>query len=153
MALDPAHLTATTSAIAAVIFSKALEKSGEQMGEAVYQKVGQLIQSVRDQFQKQGSIETLTEAEENPSEQNITQFTKELGTLMSEDETFAESIERSLSVVSEDIELKKILSQADLDHDYWSSQPLSVEQFKEPSETENPELKKPLKVSQPPSET
>ena len=64
-----------------------------------------------------------------------------------------ESIERSLSVVSEDIELKKILSQADLDHDYWSSQPLSVEQFKEPAETENPGLKKPLKVSQPPSET
>ena len=152
MALNPAHITATTSAIAAVIFSKALEKGGEQMGEAVYQKVGQLIQSVREQFQKQGSIETLTEAEENPSEQNISQFTKKLETLMSEDETFAESIERSLSVVSEDIVFKKILSQADLNHDEWSSQPLSVEQFKEPSKAENPAVKQPLKVSQPPSE-
>ncbi|AFY40365.1 hypothetical protein Lepto7376_4254 [[Leptolyngbya] sp. PCC 7376] len=71
---------------------------------------------------------------------------------MSKDETFAESIERSLVVVSEDVAFKKILSQADLEHEYWSSQPLSVEQFKEPSQTENPAAKKPLKVSQPSSE-
>ena len=147
MALNAAHLAATTSAIATVIFSKALEKSGEHVGDAVYQRAKQLVQSVRDKFEQQGSMGTLTEAQEHPSEQNISQFTKELADLMSEDESFAATIEESLLSFSEEADLQAIFTDTILSEEQdWLSQPLSVQQFKETSEQDNSELKAPLKV-------
>ena len=35
-------ITLTATAIASLIFSKALEKGGEQLGEAVFNKIGQI---------------------------------------------------------------------------------------------------------------
>ena len=116
------------------------------MGDAVYQRTKRLIQAVRDKFEQQGSIETLTEAEDDPTAQNIGQFTQELADLMSEDETFAAEVEQSLLSVSEDVELQKILGETDFSKVDWSSQPLSVKQFKENIATENTESRTPLKV-------
>ncbi len=39
--IDPATITATATAIAAVIFNKAIEQSGREVGKAVTDKIGQ----------------------------------------------------------------------------------------------------------------
>ena len=145
MALDPAHLAATTSAIATVIFSKALEKSGEHMGDAVYQRVRGLVQTVREQFQQDGSLETFTHTQDDPSEQNLSEFTNRLANLISENEAFAAEIEDSWLAVSENDDFKKLLSETDLENIDWSSHPLSVKQFAEDAEPEEP-VSQPLKV-------
>ncbi|NJR47276.1 MAG: hypothetical protein HC775_16855 [Hyellaceae cyanobacterium CSU_1_1] len=44
--LDPATITATATAIAAVIFNKAIEKGGENLGEAAYNKIGQIVSAI-----------------------------------------------------------------------------------------------------------
>lgn len=41
--IDPSSITATATAIAAVLFNKAIKKGGEDLGEAVFRKVGQII--------------------------------------------------------------------------------------------------------------
>lgn len=146
MALDSAHIAATTSAIATVIFSKALEKSGEHVGDAVYQRISGLVHMVRHQFQQEGAIETFTETEEDPSEQNLHEFTTRLADLMVEDEAFAAEIENSWLAVSENNEFKKLLSATDLENVDWSAHPLSVKQFAEDLEPEE-SIAQPLKVS------
>lgn len=145
MALDSAHIAATTSAIATVIFSKALEKSGEHMGDAVYQRISGLVQMVREQFQQDGSIETFTETAEDPSEQNLNKFTHCLADLMVEDEAFAAEIETSWLAVSKNDEFQKLLSETDLEKIDWSAHPLSVQQFTEDAVPEEP-VSQPLKV-------
>lgn len=147
MALDSTHIAATTSAIAAVIFSKALEKSGEHVGDAVYQRISGLIQMVREQFQQEGDLETFTETEEDPSEQNLSEFTNRLADFMVEDETFAEEIANSWLAVSKDNEFQKLLSVTDLEKVDWSDHPLSVQQFAEAEDIiiEEP-IAQPLKI-------
>lgn len=48
--IDPVTITTTATAIAAVIFSKATEKSGEKLGQAVFNKIGQIISAVQGKF-------------------------------------------------------------------------------------------------------
>lgn len=147
MALDPTHIAATTSAIATVIFSKALEKGGEHIGDVVYQRMGEFITSVKVKFQQRGQIDILTEVQDNPSEQNISQFTQELMDLMLEDGEFAADVENSLRVFSEDSEMQKIIGKESLNLDFPIPQPLTVAHFKEDEIlTEQQGKKKSLKV-------
>ncbi len=63
--MEPLSLTA--SAIATLILSKALEKDGERLGEAISDKIGQLLNLIREKFQKEGVEGKLTKAQEDPS--------------------------------------------------------------------------------------
>ncbi len=46
--------TLTAGAIVTLIFSQALEKGGEKLGEVVADKIGQLVKVIRENFQKEG---------------------------------------------------------------------------------------------------
>ncbi|MGB2926354.1 MAG: hypothetical protein WBB82_13715 [Limnothrix sp.] len=131
MALDPTHIAATTSAIATVLFSKAIEKGGEHIGDAMYQKAGNMFSAVKEKFLQQGSIETLTEVQEDPSAENISQFTQELRNLMLEDDQFAADIENSLAIFSQDSEVQDLIAQVDSQADISDHQPLNVSQFED----------------------
>ena len=70
--MEPVTLTAGT--IASLIFSKALEKGGEQLGEAVSDKIGQLLKVIREKFKSKGMEGILTQAQDNPIETNKSVF-------------------------------------------------------------------------------
>jgi hypothetical protein len=146
MTLDPTHIAATTSAIATIILSKAIEKSGEHIGDAVYQRIGNLINTVKEKFQQQGELTILTEAQENPSEQTLNQFTQELLELMIEDNEFAATMDKSIATFSENSEIQAILKRERKKYDLLLHQPLSVSQFRENLGVETRPTRQALKV-------
>lgn len=89
--MEPITLTAT--AIATVIFSKALEKGGEQLGEAVSNKIGQLLNLIREKFQQEGVEGKLIKAQEDSNEKNKIRFERELVEQMEDDEAFAKQLQ------------------------------------------------------------
>ncbi len=50
--IDVASITATASVVSAVILNKAIEKGGENFGDTVSNKIGQIINFIRDKFKK-----------------------------------------------------------------------------------------------------
>ncbi|MGL6345066.1 MAG: hypothetical protein ACRC80_38675 [Waterburya sp.] len=100
--IDPATITATATAIAAVIFNKAIEKSGENLGEAVSNKIGQLLNFVREKFQQESVEGKLLKAQEDPSEKNQDRFKQELADLMEDDEDFANKLKILIDEIKSD---------------------------------------------------
>ncbi|MGL5079804.1 MAG: hypothetical protein ACRDBG_28740, partial [Waterburya sp.] len=60
----------------------AIEKSGENLGEAVSNKIGQLLNLIREKFQQERVEGKLLKAQEDPSEKNKDRFKQELAELM-----------------------------------------------------------------------
>ncbi|MGK7948088.1 MAG: hypothetical protein AB4368_04610 [Xenococcaceae cyanobacterium] len=104
--MEPLSLTA--SAIATLIFSKALEKGGEQLGEAVSEKIGQLLNLIREKFQKEGVEGKLTKAQEEPNEKNKSRFERELAEQMEDDETFAQKLKTLMDELKSDEQVNQI---------------------------------------------
>ncbi|BAU63955.1 Fis family transcriptional regulator [Stanieria sp. NIES-3757] len=100
--IDPTTITITTTAIATVIFNKAIEKGGENLGGAVYDKIGQLLNFIRDKFQQEGREGKLLEAQEDPSEKNQDRFKQELAELMEDDEKFAKKLKILIDEIKSD---------------------------------------------------
>ena len=98
--MEPLSLTANV--IATTIFSKALEKGGEQLGEAIFDKIGQLLNLIRDKFQKEGVEGKLTKAQEEPSEKNKSRFEQELTYQMEDDEAFAQKLKALMDELESD---------------------------------------------------
>ena len=96
--MEPITLTAT--AIATLISSKALEKGGEQLGEAVSNKIGQLLNLIREKFQKERVEGKLTKAQEEPNEKNKSRFEQELTYQMEDDEAFAQELNKLVEYLS-----------------------------------------------------
>lgn len=101
-------ITTTATAITAIIFSKALEKGGEKLGEAVSQKIGQLLNSIRDKFHQEGVEGKLTKAEKEPSDKNKLRFEQELAMLMEDDEAFANKLKELMDELKSDEEVNQI---------------------------------------------
>ena len=95
-------ITFTATAIATIIFSKALETSGENLGEAVSHKIGQLLNFIRDKFQQEGVEGKLLKAQEDPSEKNQDRFKRELVDLMEDDENFADQLQTLIEEIKSD---------------------------------------------------
>ena len=106
--MEPVTVTATVSAIATLIFSKALEKGGEKLGEAISDKIGQLLNLIRDKFQKEGVEGKLTKAQEDPSEKNKSRFERELAEQMEDDEAFAEKLKALMNELKSDEQVNQI---------------------------------------------
>ncbi len=85
-------ITLTAKAIATLIFSKALETSGEKLGTVVSDKIGQLLNLIREKFQQERVEGKLTKAQEESSEKNKSRFEQELAAQMEDDEEFAEKL-------------------------------------------------------------
>ncbi len=98
--MEPITLTAT--AIATIIFSKALETSGENLGEAVSYKITQLFNFIRDKFQQEGVEGKLLKAQENPSEKNQDRFKRELVDVMEDDPDFANQLQTLIEEIKSD---------------------------------------------------
>jgi hypothetical protein len=104
--MEPVSLTA--GAIASLIFSKALEKGGEQLGEAVSKKIGQLLNFIRDKFQQEGVEGKLLKAQEEPSDKNKSKFERELAEQMEEDEAFAKKLKALMNELKSDDQVNQI---------------------------------------------
>lgn len=104
--MEPLSLTA--GAIATLIFSKALEKGGEKLGEAVSDKIGQLLNLIRDKFQKEGVEGKLTKAQEDPSDKNKSRFEQELIYQMEDDEAFAKELKELMDELKSDDKVRQI---------------------------------------------
>lgn len=90
--IDPATITATATAIAVVIFNKAIEKGGENLGEAVSNKIGQIVTAVRNKFKGVGMEGALPQAGTNPTEESKNLFQQVLTMQMNSDPKFAEKL-------------------------------------------------------------
>ena len=98
--MEPLSLTA--GAIATLIFSKALEKGSEKSVEAIFDKIGQLLNLIREKFQKEGVEGKLTKAQEKPSEKNKSRFERELVEQMEDDEVFAKKLKALMNELKSD---------------------------------------------------
>jgi len=98
----------TTAAIASTLIFKALEKSGEKLGEAVASKIGQLINVIREKFRAKGVEGILTQAEESPSDANKKMFQTILEMQVSQDEVFANLLKALIDELKSDSEVNQI---------------------------------------------
>ncbi|MDJ0577518.1 MAG: hypothetical protein QNJ65_20455 [Xenococcaceae cyanobacterium MO_234.B1] len=105
--MEPLSLTA--GAIATLIFSKALEKGSEKSVEAIFDKIGQLLNLIREKFQKEGVEGKLTKAQEKPSEKNKSRFEQELTYQMEDDEAFAKKLKTLMDELKSDKQVKDII--------------------------------------------
>jgi hypothetical protein len=122
--IDPATITATATAIAAVIFNKAIEKGGENLGEAVSKKIGQIVSVVRNKFKSIGMEGVLTQAQDNPTEPNQKFFQQALEMQMTSDSDFVkklvelkeqlEKLEGSRQIMASGLELEGDLKAQDM---------------------------------------
>lgn len=102
-------VTLTAGAIATLIFSKAVEKGGEKLGEGVAEKIGQLVKVIRQKFQKEGVYGKLIKAEEEPSDKNKSRFKGELVEQMEDDEEFAARITQLMEELKSEPKVNQIL--------------------------------------------
>ena len=106
--MEPITLTAT--AIATLIFSKALEKGGEKLVTAISGKIGQLLNLIRKKFQQEGVEGKLTKAQEEPNEKNKSRFERELAEQMEDDEAFAKQLKELVEQIkAEDEKVRQII--------------------------------------------
>lgn len=100
--IDPITITTTETAIAAVIFNKAIEKGGENLGEAVSNKIGQIISAVRNKFKGVGMERVLTQAQNNPTKPNQKFFQQALEMQMTSDSEFANKLKIMIDEIKSD---------------------------------------------------
>jgi hypothetical protein len=106
--LDPATITVTATAIATLIAKKALEKGGEKLGEAAFQKIGELLTAIRDKFATEGVEGKLTKVEEDPSDKNQSRLEQELVQQMEDDEAFAAKLQELMAELKSNAQVNQI---------------------------------------------
>jgi hypothetical protein len=89
-AMEPT--TAIASVIATYILPEAFKEGGKALGKGVSQAVSQLITVIREKFQAAGREGTLADFEEEPTEENQSEFETVLKKLMSKDDAFAKNL-------------------------------------------------------------
>jgi hypothetical protein len=100
--MEPITITTVATAIATVIFNKAIEKGGENLGQEVSNKIGQLLHLIRDKFQQEGVEGKLLKAQDDPSEKNQDKFKRELAELMEDDQDFANKLKMLINEIQSD---------------------------------------------------
>lgn len=98
----------TTAAIASTLIFKALEKSGEKLGEAIANKIVRLVDVVREKFRTKGVEGILTQAEESPTEANKKMFQTILEMQVSQDEAFANLLKALVDELKSDSEVNQV---------------------------------------------
>jgi uncharacterized membrane protein YhiD involved in acid resistance len=95
-------------AITNLIFPKALEKIGENLGDAVSSKISQLAKLIQEKFAKESVEGKFTKAQEDPSEKNQERFKQELTMLMEDDDEFANKLKVLVSELKADPQVEQI---------------------------------------------
>ena len=106
--VEPVSLTVTATAIATLIFSKAFEEGGKKLGEAVFKKIGQLVNLVTGKFKAEGVEGMLTRAKADPNQKNRTKFESELLDQMENDREFADKLKALIEELKSDEQVKQI---------------------------------------------
>jgi hypothetical protein len=94
--------------IATLIFTEAVKKQGEALGQTVSNKITQMVTAIREKFKAVGREGVMTDAEEDPTEENQSEFKRVLEKQMTKDEAFAKKLEEfvkqleSAGVISSD---------------------------------------------------
>jgi len=98
---EPVSVVAGT--VITVILPKVLEKVGENIGQAVWEKSGEVIQTTHDfvqaKLQATGTAGLLTRAEANPTEANVRVLEAELVSQMEEDREFAARLQELVNQI------------------------------------------------------
>ena len=92
--------------VAELILTKAIEQGGRRIGDLASDKVGNLISTIRNKFQKEEIEGKINKFEKDPNDKNKDNFIKELISQMEDDETFAEKIQEIIN----DKNIQSILS-------------------------------------------
>jgi hypothetical protein len=108
MMIEPITATLATS-VATILFTKALEKGGENLGDAISAKVGELWAVVRSKFEAEDVAGKITKAEAEPSEKNISRFQDELKAFLEDDLDFAAQLQGILAELKQDSQVEQIL--------------------------------------------
>ena len=82
----------TTAVLVTTLIFKAVEKSGETIGEALTSKISQLINVVREKFKSKNVEGILVQAQEVPTETNKQMFKSILEMQISQDEEFEKTL-------------------------------------------------------------
>ena len=90
--IEPTTIIATATAIATVVFNKAIEQSGREVGKAVTDKIGQILTAVQNKFKGVGMEGALPQAGTNPTEESKNLFQQVLTMQMNSDPQFAEKL-------------------------------------------------------------
>ena len=77
------------TAVSSLIVSGTLKVLEKRTGETILNKVGQLVNTVRDKFRNEDVTGKLTKLEKDPNEKNKLKFERELEEQMKDDELFA----------------------------------------------------------------
>jgi len=98
---EPVSVVAGT--VITVILPKVLEKVGENIGQAVWEKSGEVIQTTHDfvqaKLQATGTAGLLTRAEANPTEANVRVLEAELVSQMEEDRELAARLQELVNQI------------------------------------------------------
>lgn len=98
----------TTTAVASTLVFKALEKSGQKLGENLIDKIGQLINIIREKFRARGVEGILVQVEESPTEANKQIFQTILETQTAQDKIFAEKLKVLIDELKSDSQVSQI---------------------------------------------
>jgi uncharacterized protein YajQ (UPF0234 family) len=99
----------TAATIASTLIFKALEKSGEKLGEALMNKIGHLINVIREKFKSKGVEGILIQTQESPTEANKQMFQTILEMQVSQDEVFAKELETLVNELKSNSQVNQIL--------------------------------------------
>lgn len=84
----------TAAAIASIIFSEAFKEGGKALGQGVAHTFTQLINTIRSKFQAHSLEGILTQAENQPTETNMTTFQTVLQAQIDADGGFANQLQQ-----------------------------------------------------------
>lgn len=85
-------VTSIASTITTLIFSEAFKEGGKALGKGVTEKVTQVITTIREKFKAVGREGILADAEEEPTQENQSEFKTVLEKQMTKDEAFANKL-------------------------------------------------------------
>ncbi|AFY38362.1 fis family transcriptional regulator [[Leptolyngbya] sp. PCC 7376] len=106
--IEPVTATIATS-VATILFTKALEKTGENLGDMASEQIGKLWDAVRAKFQAEDVAGKITKAEADPSEKNVGRFQSELEELLEDDGEFLAELQGILAALEGDAQVKQVL--------------------------------------------
>lgn len=106
---DPVTLTAIATSATTILFTTAIEKGGENLGDLVSENLGKLWDVVRAKFRAEDVEGKITKAEAEPSAKNMERFQTELEQLLEDDQAFAVQLQGILAELKQDSQVEQIL--------------------------------------------
>ena len=102
-------ITTIATKIIVLIFSEAFNEGGRILGKSTFEKIGKLVTSIRQKFEKSGTLGLLDRAQKQPTEAHISMVESELLTQMQSDNDFAENLAEILEKIEQADTARRIM--------------------------------------------